>query len=196
MHPTLRALSQCRPRVLTLVALVLVAASIVLSNLSCDRRSSGHFYCQSYGWPLIWHRYVLLGFGHATIGWYYSAGRLAANLAMWLLALATTGGACEWLLRRYRPRLRWSLRTMLAAVALLAVLCAWFVNARERARLQDPLIAAMPGGWTGPQAGVERWGPIWLDLFGADRFCRHIVCASLSATGDEGADETRIQCLA
>jgi hypothetical protein len=85
--------------------------------------------------------------------------------------------------------LRFSLRTLLAATALGAALCGWFAAARNRANMQDPLIAAM-----GPQRGrvwVERWGPKWLDLVGADRLRRRIVGAELyvndgESEGDDG----------
>ncbi|HJT33746.1 MAG TPA: hypothetical protein VJ783_16995 [Pirellulales bacterium] len=81
----------------------------------------------------------------------------------------------EQLLGRYPLRLRWSLRTMLAGVALVAVVCAWFVNARQRAQEEDKLIARVQ-----PSDGVvylKGRGPAWLDLFGAGRLRRRIVGA-------------------
>lgn len=95
-------------------------------------------------------------------------------MAIWLVLLIASGGACEWLLRRYLPRLRWGLRTMLAAVGLSAALCAWVAVLRDRANLQDRVVAAIPGNWPFG-VKVERWGPKWLDLFGADRYRRGIV---------------------
>jgi len=103
--------------------------------------------------------------------------------------LAATAGASEWLLRRYRPRFRWSLRTMLAVMGLLAASFAWFGAARERAGLEDSIIdalddseIALPFGES--KVSVERSGPQWLDLFGVDRYRRHIVFAKLRVNED------------
>jgi len=178
MRPKFRAFVRYRPRLLTLVAFFVAAMVIALANLSFDESFVGFFDTQyrSYGWPLVWHRVVRSGwnnFGYRTVGWYYSVPRLAANLAMWLVMLAALAAASEWLLRRY-PRLRWSLRSMFVGVAAAAVICLWIAQAVHRARLQDPVVAAM-GGWGGPQASVERSGPKWLDLVGADRLRQRIV---------------------
>ncbi len=83
---------------------------------------------------------------------------------------------------------------MFAGVGLLALACAWFTALRNRANLQDPLIARIEA--QGGGVWFERWGPRWFDLFGADRYRRRIVGAKLCAgdTGigeeiDEGVDE-------
>lgn len=183
MRPKLRTLWRYRPRVLTLILLTLLAAPIVPANFSSDLGDSKHlgagFYIRfiSYGWPLNWHRYVLF-YTTATVNivdWQWNAMRLAANLAMWLAMLAPPALACEWALRRYRPRLRCSLRTMLVAIGVLALLCAAIASARRRANLQDPLIAAIHARWG--QVWVDHWGPKWLELVGADRFCWSIIGA-------------------
>jgi len=192
-----------RPRILTLIVLIVVASALVLANLSFDSDSlslgelysqawgfKGKFVHKSYGWPLIWHRYVYTSTNARTVGWYYSAPRLAGNLAMWLVQMAAPAAACEWLLRRYRPRLRWSLRTMLVAIGLAAALCGWFVVARDRANLQDSLIATVNGGKG--KLFVQRWGPKWLDLVGVGRYRRHITAAALgSGFGLSGFTELR-----
>ncbi|HUY34001.1 MAG TPA: hypothetical protein VMV69_14735 [Pirellulales bacterium] len=180
MRLNLQTFSRYRPRVLTLIVFFVAAAAVALANLSFDEVSTGDVYHWSYGWPLVWHRVVRSSwefFGYRTVGWYYSAPRLAANLAMWLVLLVAPAATCERLLRRYRPRPRWSLRTMLAGVGLAAALCGWFAKARHRADLQDPIIAALCHSW-GPGVTVERSGPKWLDLLGADRFRRRVVAVS------------------
>lgn len=163
---------------LTLVALAIVLALLVLSNLSFDKGSNGNFDHKSYGWPLVWHRFVSFDHG-PMIGWYWSASRLAGNVAAWLVMLAATIGVCEWLVRRYRPRFRWSLRTMLAGMGLLAASFAWLAAARERASLQDELIKEL--AWLEPGVAVERWGPQWFELIGVDRFRRRIIVARVDA---------------
>jgi hypothetical protein len=144
----------------------------------------------SNGWPLLWNQYLLLmhGYGAVVLGWRFSAWRLAANVVMWLVLLAVPGAAFEWALRRYRPRMRFSLRTMLAAVGLVAMLLGWFVWARERANKEDALIAMLME--ENGEAWLERWGPKWLDLVGADRYRRHIVAARVRAmpVEDEESD--------
>lgn len=186
MRPTLAGFSRYRPRLLTLMLSLVIAAPIVLANLSPDygrltfgevnsQRSGRHgkFGDEFYGWPLTWHRYVIAMSSPAIVGSYYSAGRLAANVALWLVMLAAPAGVCEWLVRRYRLHLRWSLRAMLAATGLLAVGCAWFVAARERAERNEQIFAAINSRQG--ELWVERWGPKWLDLVGADRFRQEIV---------------------
>ena len=171
--------SRFRPRLLTLVVFFVAAAVIALANLSYDvtEPGNGGLPYRSYGWPLVWHRIALTGPiwpSPRAIGWCYSLARLGADLALWLLLLRTLAGTCEWLLRRYRPRPRWSLRTLLAFIALVAVLCGWYTHARNRAAIQDPLIP-LRGGYGVPLVGVDRWGPKWLDLLGMDRLRRRIV---------------------
>lgn len=163
-----------RPRVLTLIVLLMVSAPMVLANLSFNfsPRKDGYLGKASYGWPLIWYWHV----NRATAfswerAWDYSARGLAANLLLWILMLAAIGLTCEWVFRRCRPRLSFSLRTMLVGVALLTVLCAWYAAARKRAVEQDAVSTLLK------ESGVyyERWGPKWLDLVGADRFRRRII---------------------
>lgn len=62
---------------------------------------------------------------------------------------------------------------MLAAVGLAAALCGWFATAHNRSKMQDPVIASARGVW------LDRWGPKWLDVAGADHLCRRIVGADL-----------------
>lgn len=223
MPQVLAAFSRYRPRALTLLPLGAIAALIVLANLSEEfhprtndlsqvRRPPAESDLQfdlgepakywthglniSYGWPLLWRQYVVLGM---IVGENYSAGRLAANLAIWLVLLVAPAALCEWLLRRYRPRLRFGLRTMLAAVGLTAAFCAWFATARNRAAVQDPIITASLDPFY-DRFWVERWGPKWLEAVDADRFCRRIVGAELeedrfrppipaSAASDESAGD-------
>lgn len=184
-RPMFAAVSRYRPRFLTLAVFLVVAAVLVLANLNTeisDVEGDSHLRSLrklSGGWPLTWHRcYIILAeMGSGRTGWQYSRVRLAGNLAICLVLLAAPVAGCEWLLRRYRPRLRWSLRTMLVAVGLVAAFCGWLVAARRRASLQDPIIAA--NKW--PESGVvlERWGPQWLDFLGADPYRRYIVGAKL-----------------
>jgi len=112
-------------------------------------------------------------FGSAD-SWAYSTVALAGNLVVWLLILVVSGVIWEWLMRRYRPRFRWSLRTMLIGVGLAAILCAWCAAARNRADESDAVIAGIGGE---RRVYFERWGPKWLDVVGADRFRRRIVGA-------------------
>ncbi|HUY92093.1 MAG TPA: hypothetical protein VMV10_25350 [Pirellulales bacterium] len=215
MRRLFAAFSRYRPRVLTLVVLAATGALLVLANLSEEcrprkvirapppayinldfdlrepRRSwitTPFHWNMSYGWPLLWRQYIvaLSPYGTGVAGSNYNAGRLAGNAAIWLVMLAAPAGVCEWLLRRYRPRLRFSLRTLLAATGLAAALCGWFVAARNRANVQDPLIAAVEAH--SGRVGFERSGPSWLEIVGADRFCRRIVGAELSVSADEEKD--------
>lgn len=216
MRSSWKALSRCRPRVLTLVVLIVVGAVLVLANLSDEvgmrfgsrppmhpargnaadlsfdvreplAEDRSHFagWNVSYGWPLLWRQYVFIG-GYAAVvqGECRSTNRFAANLAMWLIMLAAPAAICEWLMRRYRPRLRWSLRTMLIAIGLAAACCGSFVTARDRAAIEDPLIAD-------GRVWVESWGPHWLELLGADRLCRSVVGAELvqAHVGDERVED-------
>lgn len=190
-RPKFAALWRRRPRALTLFVLFLVAASIALANLTyeiCPARDSGGkvvncIMTMPFGWPLTWRRcIVFVSPGPAyRLGWQYSSTRLAGNLPMWLVMLVGPAWGCEWLLRRYRPRLRCSLRTLLAAVALAGALCAWIVKARDRANLQDAVLAATKTG--NVELVVERWGPKWLDLVGAERYRRQVVGARFGEYG-------------
>jgi hypothetical protein len=199
----LRACSRYRPRILTLIVLAVIAATIALSNLSGElrdadsralrygdlQRSGGGDRQLSYGWPLVWYRHVVVSSSAmaGSIGWQYRVNSLAGNSVMWLVLLAAPGAACEWLLRRFWRGWRWSLRTMLAVVALLAGMCAWFAVARDRANLQDMLIATVEA--RGGTVWVERWGPEWLGLLGADRFRRRIVGAELGPNDYDPDDD-------
>ncbi|MGH7136702.1 MAG: hypothetical protein ACREHD_13250, partial [Pirellulales bacterium] len=206
MRSKLKKFWRYRPRLLTVALLIVIAAMLVLANLTDEigrrgpevlagpgqvrfsRRDPGPvdprgpvlgLWSLSYGWPLLWRQYILavspVG-PYGVLGECYSAGRLASNLAIWLVTLAAPGAACEWLLRRYRPRFRWSLRTMLAATGLAGALCGWSVAARNRADLQDAVVAAQTNT---DQVWTEHWGPKWLDLPGADRYRRRIVGAKV-----------------
>jgi hypothetical protein len=197
MRLRLGAFARYRPRVLTVVVLLTVAATLVLSNLSFDEQpfeirywaTFVHACHKSYGWPLIWHRFIIyddVASTSSTVGWYYSPTRLLANVALWLVILIAPAAACEWLVRRYRPRLRWGLRTMLAAIALIAALCTWCVAARNRANVQEPLIAEITA--RGGRVMFARFGPQWLDLFGVDAYRRRIVGAELESDQDYPAD--------
>jgi hypothetical protein len=156
--------------------------------------STSYFYLLnvSYGWPLVWRQYgVGVAVGIAVGGPAYSPGRLAGDVAIWIVLLAIPAGACEWLLRRYRPRFRFSLRSMLAVVGLAAALCGWFVAERNRANQQDSLIEAFDEEET--RLWVERRGPKWLDLFECDRYRRHVVGAELEVIGEEALLEELAQ---
>ncbi|MGH7140575.1 MAG: hypothetical protein ACREHD_32995 [Pirellulales bacterium] len=144
----------------------------------------------SFGWPLLWNQYITLqGYGYVVVGWRYSASRLAGNVAMWLVMLLVSAGGCEWLLRRYG--LRWSMRTMLAAVAILAAFCGWLAWARDRANADDALIDAIQQQHG--QVWLQRWGPKWLDLVGADRYRRRIVAAKV-VSGTPDFEDDRNEC--
>ena len=205
MRRKLATLWRYRPRVLTLVVLAVIAALIVLANLSFDVRgyrgervdlwnawpSLDEPRTLSHGWPLVWQRYDVgvTWFGTGVVGWRWNASYLSANLAIWLAMLAAPAGICEWLLRRYKPRLRWSLRTMLCAISLSAVACAWFAATRNRVNLQDELIAKIGsnGIW------VERRGPRWLDVVGAGNYRRRIagVEVYLTSQDDPGYEQPK-----
>lgn len=208
------AFSRYRPRVLTLCVLALIASTIALANSSEELSSrmtdpmklrfppspselefdlgeplaagqaSAVLTNMSYGWPFVWHQYVIqVGIPFAPIavvGENYSVGRLAGNVAIWLVLLALPAATCEWLLRR----LRFSLRSMLVAVGLAAALCGWFAVARNRANVQDALIASHGAIW------IERWGPKWLEFIGADRYCRRIVASELDVSDDDDDRES------
>lgn len=194
--------SRYRPRFVTLLLLIVIAALLVLANLSDeigprhqeasqspadlrfdarqrDDRYRGSenapLFNVSYGWPLLWRQYVIeLGWTGAKVhGDYYGKSRLLGNLMMWLAILAAPTAICEWLLRRFRPRLRWSLRTMLATIGLVAVLCGWLAAARKRAETQEALIAAIAQNHG--NVWVERAGPKWLDLVGGGRYRQYIT---------------------
>lgn len=153
-----------------------IAALIFLANLSHDAAPEhGSTQQCSYGWPLIWCRYIdtanIVGVFRT---WDYSTAALVGDFAAWLLIFAAAALAAEGLSRRYRLRPRWSLRTMLGGVALLAAICGWYVAARERADKQDVLV-----DWLGGEQFVyfESVGPKWLDVVGAGNLRRRIAGA-------------------
>ncbi len=189
MRSKVRALWHYRPRVLTLIVLVVIGAPVVLANLSegAVHDNPGRALRAAHGWPFVWnwHNIAMVGYFDFRIhSWDYSAGWLAADALVWFLLLVAPAAACEWALRRYRPGFRWSLRTMFAAIALAAACCGWYSTARNRADLQDPLLTAFSHE---PYTTVwlERKGPKWLDLVGADRYRRYIVGARISTTDVE-----------
>lgn len=193
-----RTISRYRPRFLTLVVLVIVAAPTTLANFSSEivpDAPKAATYKGMYGWPLTWHWHnLILTPGPCGItGWDYSAPRLAANVGLWLLMLAAAVGPCEWLLRRHPLRLRWSLRAMLVAVGLVAVACAFVAAARNRANLQDPMIAELEEGihWV----YVERPAPKWLDFIVPDRFRRRIVGVEMQINYRDTVDEEFVERL-
>lgn len=170
------------PRSTTVLVLILVSALFLLSNLSCDvfpEHRLGAWGQNSYGWPLVWYRHIdsptMAGVMRYSD---YSAARLAGNVVACLATLVAAAIGWQWLLRRYQPRFRWRLRTMLAVVTMAGALCAWYVTARDRARRQDAVLAAIGGDYN---VYFERWGPKWLDLFGADPLRRRIVAAVVHA---------------
>ena len=172
-----------RPRLTTLLVLLAIAAPIVLANLTFELSwSSLKVFEQGtsakalFGWPLIWNWYFVAPFDN-VYGWDFSALRLAGNIAIWVATLALMALAWEWFLRRHRPRLNFSLRTMLAAVALTGVVCAWFAMVQKRAQEQDALVESI--GSAG-NLSVERWGPKWLGLVVPDRIRRRVVGAKIT----------------
>lgn len=191
MRPRFRALWCFRPRFLTLAVFVVIGVLIVAANLSCETVvTEPYFFRAEYGWPFMWHWHGVVlwpssqTFEFRIYEWSFTARRLAGNLALWLILLVVPSAACEWFSRRFRPRSRWSLRTLLVAVALASGCCAWFVRARDRADAEDAFIAT-----NRMEALVEDRGPQWLDLFGADRFRRRIVGVDLSTAGGAEGDE-------
>lgn len=203
MRLRLAAISRCRPRVLTVVVLPLVALLIVLANSSQELRDdlgeptgvrvlSEHLAPMQVvcGWPLTWRRHILFR-SVPTVAWHDVAwerneGRLLGNAAIWLAILVVTASVSEWLVRRYRLRFCWSMRTLLVAIAAIAALCSWFTTALNRAAVHDPLMAEISA--SSGKAWLARWGPKWLDLVGADRLRRRIVGASglwVTAEGDK-----------
>jgi hypothetical protein len=149
MRRLLNAFSRYRPRVPTVLLVAAIAAPLVLANMSDELRArigpmpanggadlsfdvrepveegtpDSHRSNLSYGWPLAWRQYVIVMSYGMVLGECRSPGRLAGNVAMWLTILAVPAALCEWLLRRYRPRLRWSVRSMLIAIGLVAAGC-------------------------------------------------------------------------
>lgn len=182
-----------RPRVRTVIVQLLVTAIIVLTNLSFDMTAGlGRWQEFSYGWPLLWYWHVdFTGMNGVYQEWDYSATALAGNATIWLTMLAATAYACEWLVCRYWPAFRWSLRTMLAGVAVTAGICAWYVVARNRAAEQDAIAASIG---IDDLVYYEHCGPKWLTVVGADRFRRHVVGVWLDIqyTKDKSAEHIKL----
>src|SRR5487761_664672 len=135
-------LSLYRPGIWTIIVMMIVAAPIVVANLSHDERPPTDLAWPppnpSYDWPLIWHwcqfntdsspliaGTVAAGMNAELVEW--SGPRLAGNLAMWLVMLAAVGFACQWLLRGYGPR--WSYRPRIVTLIVLALVAAPIVLA-------------------------------------------------------------------
>ena len=210
-RPKLAALWRYRPRALTLALLLVIATLIALANLVSEVGPYLGAERGTAGWPLDWHWHHFLVYPrpNGAVTWEYDGKRLAGNIAIWLVVAAAPAAACEWLLRRYRPRLRWSLRTMLAGVTLAGACCGWFVMARNRAELQDPLIATVRGRFS-PQilygggtlmderarVWVRRRGPKWFHLVGAERYFRQIVGADIGESPDDESAEQLLARLA
>lgn len=198
------------PRSATLLVLCVIATLLALANLSQESRwralaavpldpagfrfdvreredwadwatADGVASNLSYGWPLLWNQYIVAsGFGQPVVGWRFDPARLAGNVLMWLAMLALPAGTCEWIARRRGLRMRYSLRTMLAAWVVMAAALGWFASARNHADAEDALVDAIEQR-TG-RVLFERWGPKWLDLVGADRYRRSIAAVELSVS--------------
>lgn len=181
MGRKLQTFSRYRPRFLTLLVLLLTATLLVLSNLTyvLTNVSSQGGWHQNYGWPVVWYRLILVPWLGG--GFQIHRVRLAVDAAVWLLILGVAGGVCEWLARRFRPRLRWNLRTMLAFTALAAACCGWFVVASRRARQRDEIVARSNRGESDINPlWIERRGPRWLGLFGVERYFQQLVGAKFT----------------
>ncbi|HJT36396.1 MAG TPA: hypothetical protein VJ783_30515, partial [Pirellulales bacterium] len=107
--------------------------------------------------------------------------------------LAAPAGVCEWLLRLYRPGLRWRLRTMLGFVAIVAALCGLIADARNRADLQDPIITPLEKDYQ--TVYVERAGPKWLEFVMPDRYRRRLVGIKMQMHDGATLDEEQIKHL-
>jgi hypothetical protein len=184
----------CRPRMTTLVPLLSVVAPTVLANTTFEMSWSSPFAngpgataMASFGWPLVWNWYVIAPFDN-VYGWDFSALRIAGNIAIWLGMVVLATLLWEWLLRRPLPRLRFSLRTMLAGTSLIAILCAWCVGIWKRADEQDALAAAI--GNVGI-VWVERSGPKWLGVMVPDRLRRCVVGVSICVGRPSRPDEMK-----
>jgi hypothetical protein len=180
------------PRAATVLVLAITSGLILLANLSMDaspERGSAREY--SYGWPIIWCRLfeytTMTGSGRV---WDYSAARLASDMTLCLMILVVTGAICQWLLTRNRLPLRWSLQTMLVAMAAIATFCAWFAAARNRANRQDALAERLGDRFV----YFDRWGPQWFDLLGADHLRRRMLGAMVEVrdTQDNAENNTEL----
>jgi hypothetical protein len=171
-----------RPRVTTFIVLLAVALPTVLANMTFETSpiSSPRWYEHGataracFGWPLLWNWYFVAPWDN-LYGWDFSAPRLVGNLVIWLGTLAAVALVWEWLMRRYRPRLSFSLRTMFIAVVLASVLCAWCAAVWRRANEQDALAELDINN-----IRVNRSGPKWFGLVVPDRYRRCVVDVSIS----------------
>lgn len=186
-----QAFSRYRPRFLTLLLLCIIAGTVTLvdrGRFPHVGRVGGRFE-YSYGWPLRWRHYALGAMNMDLISdGYYRAGRLAANAVIWLMIAAVSAILCEWLTRRYSPKVRWNWRMVPIAVGVLAALCGWFAAAHHQANVEDGLAAAVNA--RGGTVRVKRWGPNWLDLGGAERYRQRIIGADFYVFGDGHDQET------
>jgi hypothetical protein len=198
-----RHLTQCRLRLTTIVVLLMLATPMVLANLSRDVSSTSASAIQSvttiqsveqssYGWPLIWRRrFECKDWTTTHRTWDYLAAAFAVDLAIWLALLAAAAVAWQWLIRRYPPRLRWSLRTMLIAVGATAALCAWCANVRHQVREQDEVIPLIGEG----TLRFEESGPKWFEVVGLGRYSRRMVGASMTVSDSQYREEQNEQIL-
>jgi len=116
MRPKSGEFSRCRPRVWTLIVLLVVAAPVVVANLSRDEvpPQAPPAPNLSFGWPLIWYEceFTRASTGAADpsrmdpdlVQW--SRPRLAGNVAMWCVMLAVEGVAVTAIESRNRHRRR------------------------------------------------------------------------------------------
>ncbi|HVX14236.1 MAG TPA: hypothetical protein VHC22_23825 [Pirellulales bacterium] len=202
MQPKLQSRGRYRPRILTLVTIAVGGTPLVLANLSSDIEGGDPLSKAVHGWPFVWHWHNLafrLSPPFRVPGiysWDFSPGWLLANLAIWLLLLVAPAAACEWALRRYRPGPRWSLRTMLIAISLASAGCGWYATARNRVALQDQLIEADRNGSV--KIWLQRSGPKWLAVIGAERWWSYILAAEVWAAESDQPEEVeaRLKLLA
>jgi hypothetical protein len=177
------------PHSLTFVALLGVAVPTVLANLSRGEIIGSEEI--EFGWPKVW--YWKMTMSSSSPGEFrFSAAHLAMNMVVWIAAGLPIVVARETFLRHVQVRFRWSLRTMMAVIAIIAVGCAWYSSARNRASMQDPLIAELEESGA---VQLERWGPQWFDLLGIDHLRRRIVGVRFDVFDQSPRDLLNRACL-
>jgi hypothetical protein len=183
-----------RPYAITVIVVMIVSALTLLANLSNDAfPERGPTQQRSYGWPFIWCRQIDMATMTAGLReWDFSAVRLAGNAATWLVICAVIGLASQWTSHRDLLRIRWSLRTMLVGIAVVAVLCAWCNELRNRADEQDALIVRLHGD---KFVYFEHWGPQWLAVVGANRYRRRIVGAQVRIDNVEDKSQENVSLI-